>query len=238
MKHLPNEKANRMSKIRNTVIWILLIPSLLLIGLFMVAGLNNGFDEAFDLVVSVPRNLFCSATGLCDVDETTGIREDEIWTRLYERALLDTGKYEYHGVWRAERTSFMITHSMRMEATVSVTLALNLANVTPDDIVVDNDAQTVTITIPPAQPVECFLTDIEYRDRSCAGTCGELEQDLASIAENDVYTSEELQLELINAYGRGKTILATLVDPLIDDYTLTFVQDEVPPPPIESTSCD
>ncbi|PJF39053.1 MAG: hypothetical protein CUN55_15470, partial [Phototrophicales bacterium] len=158
-----------MSKVRNTIILILLLPSLVLIGLFFTAGISNGFNEAFELVFTIPRNLFCSATGLCEVSDNDAktIQEDEIWTRLYERALLDTGKYEIRGSWRAERTTLFVTHSMRMNATVSVTMAINLENISPDDIVVDNEAQTVTIAIPPAQPVECFLTDIEYTDRSC-----------------------------------------------------------------------
>ncbi len=234
-----NEKAKRMSKIRNTITLILIIPTLLLLGLFVAAGINNGFDEAFNLVITAPRNLFCSIVSFCEPDdETTVVREDELWTRIYERALLDTGKYETRGNWLARRTTFFVTHSMRMQATVSVTMALNLGNIEPSDIVVDNDEQTVTITLPPAQPVECFLTDIVYSDRSCVGVCGELEQDLVAIAERDVYQSEELTVELVNAYERGKVALAALISPLAQDYELIFLQDEMPPAPIESSSCD
>ena len=200
--------------IKRTINFVILVPILILVGLFVASGISNGFDEAFNLFFSAPRNLFCSVVSFCDVEEEV-VKVDEIYEALYERALLDLGKYETRNEWRATSTTVVVTNSMRMRATAHVTIALNLELMQEGDIVVDDEAQTVTITLPPTQPAECFLTDIEYFDKSCLpGTCGDLERRLQQSALDDARNSESLQTELIAAIERGQATVAGLLNPL------------------------
>lgn len=226
--------------------WASLIVGLPLLAcfiLFMLSGLVNGFGEAFSLLLDTPRDLFCSVMPFCDVEtETEVINTEVLWTRIHNRAVLDVGKYETREEWRAtQRTSLgitSITHSMRMRATVSVTMGLNLELVDPEDIVVDDDNQSVTITLPPTQPIECFMEDIEYFDRSCVAVCGDLERKLREEAMDDVVESEELDVALVGAFEEAQSTIAGLIDPLINDYEIIFVKDEEVPPSLDSSSCN
>lgn len=217
----------------------MMLPFFLLVGLFLVAGFINGFDEALRLSFSAPRNLFCSVVDFCDVDEGEVVKVDEIYSRIYERSLLDVGKYETRNDWRATSTTVVVTNSMRMRATAHVTLALNLELMSPDDIVVDENAKTVTITTPPVQNAECFLTDIDYYDESCLpGTCGDLERRLQRTALDDAKNSTELERERGAAMERGQTTIAALIDPLASDYDILFRISDEAPPPVPGGSCN
>ncbi len=229
-----------MVGIRRILVTIAVIPVALFMGLFAISAAVNGFDEALELTFSAPRNLFCSVMPFCDVNdgEANIVDTQEIWTRIHERALLDTGKYETRRDWKAERTTWPVTHSMRMRATMHVTMGVNLDNLLPEDIVVEEDSQSVTITLPPTQPIECFLTDIEYYDESCLLICGDLEQDLQEKARQNVLDSDELQLALDDAYQQAESVVSGLIAPAAEGYTIQFVQSAVSPPPIESGSCN
>lgn len=225
-----------MSRIRSTVTFILMLPTLLLGSVFIAAGATAGFDEAIDRLLNDPFGLLAIVFPFLE-DEDTVVQEDVLWTRIYERAVLDMGKYETRGEWNAGRTTFGVRQTMRMTATVSVTMGVNLSNIEREDVVVDDEEQTVTIIMPAAQPVECFLSDIVYSDRSCLGACGELEQDLVQAAEQDVYESEELDVALIDAFERSKSTVSAFIAPLAEDYIIIFVQDDAAPPPVEGSSC-
>lgn len=228
-----------MSLIQRIYVAIIVLPIILCIGMFAISAAVNGVDEAVDLAISTPRNLFCSIVPFCDApnEETEVIDEELLWTRIHERALLDVGKFEQRRVWRAERSTFVVTHSMRMRATLNVTIGVNLDNTGPDDIIVDEADKTITVTLSQAQPVECFLDNIEYYDRSCIGVCGDLEDDLVDDALDSWRDNEELQIELEAAYLRATREVTALIEPLAEDYTITFVQNPEAPPPITSGSC-
>jgi hypothetical protein len=219
------------------------LPLMACFGLFLLSGFINGFDEAFGLIFDTPRDLFCSIVPFCDVEtETEVVNTQILWTKIHERAVLDVGKYETHGEWRAtRRTSVLVgsvTHSMKMEATVSVTMGLNIENVEQEDIVVDDENQTVTVTLPQAQPIECFMDDIEYFDRSCVLVCDDLERDLREKAMEDVLGRDELATALDEAYENAQSVIAGLIDPLANDYDIFFVQDTEVPLRLDSSSCD
>jgi hypothetical protein len=219
------------------------LPLMVCFGLFMLSGFINGFDEAFKLLFDTPRDLFCSVMPFCDVEtETEVLNTAKLWTRIHERAVLDVGKYETREEWRAtQRTSLgiaSVTHSMRMRATVSVTMGINLESVLPEDIVVDNENETVTVTLPQVQPIECFMADIEYFDRSCVAVCGDLERRLREDAMEDVIKSDGLSEALVGAYAEVQSTVASLIDPLVNEYDIFFVQDLEAPPRLTSSSCD
>lgn len=218
----------------------LLIIAFLCIGIFALSVALNGFQEALELSFSVPRNLFCTVTALCDVSgngETKVVDTQEIWTRIHDRALLDVGKYETRKDWKAERTTWPVTHSMRMRATVSVTMVINLQLVTEEDIVVDDENETITITLPQVQPAECFLSEIEYYDESCLLVCGDLENDLQEKAQESVLDSDELDTALDEAFINGQPAIAAFITP-VTDYQVVFVKSTENPPRVESGSCN
>lgn len=229
-----------MSQIRRIAIWALAVPIVLCVGLFLVAAAVNGVDDALKLTFSAPRNLFCSVVKFCDVsgEGTQIVDTDDLWTRIHDRALLDVGKYETRKDWKAEQTTVVVTHSMRMRATVSVTMVVNLENILPEDIVVDNDAQTIVVTMPPAQPAECFLSDIEYHDQSCLLVCDDLEDKLQENAIESVLDSDELDTALTDAYRQAQPIISGLLAPVARGYTISYVQRTGTPPRIESSSCN
>ncbi len=228
-----------MSLIQRIFVAILAIPIVLCIGAFAISAAVNGVDEAVDMALSTPRNLLCSIVPFCDstAEEAEIVDEQLVWTRIHERALLDLAKYEQRRDWRATVTTVFVDHSMRMRATVNVTLAINLDNTHREDIVVDDETETITITLSQAQPVECFLTDIEYYDRSCIGVCGELEDKLLDQARDSWQNDDNLQIRLDEAFERGKIEITNLIEPIAKGYTIELIQDPEPPPPITSGSC-
>ncbi|NDJ86125.1 MAG: DUF4230 domain-containing protein [Chloroflexi bacterium] len=230
-----------MRKLRQLTTLVLALPMVALILLFVIAAAVNGVGEAVELTLSAPRNLFCSIVPFCDVgdgDETEIVDSEQIWTRIHERSVLDTGKYETRQSWKAERTTWPVTHSMRMRATVHITMGVNLDNISREDIIVDDENESVTIVMPRAQPVECFLTEIEYYDESCLLVCDELEQDLQRKALERVQDSDEVAAEINLAYERAEADLAVLLTPFVEDYDLVFQQDTETPPRVEGSSCD
>ncbi len=228
-----------MRPIKRIISIIIAAPLVILLLLFVIVAVTQGIDEALELTWSAPRNLFCSIAPFCDVDDETEVVDlGELWTRIHERALLDIGKYETRQSWRAEQTTWPVTHSMRMRATVHVTMGINLDNLTEEQIAIDEQNQTITITMPQVQPVECFLEDIEYYDESCLLVCDDLKQELQVVARRNVMGSDELAAELINARQRAEVEVSNLIEPFIEDYTLQFVTNPEAPPPIESGSCN
>lgn len=225
---------------RRYVYMILGLPLLLCIILFAISAAVNGIDEAFKLSLEGPRKLFCSVIDVCDDDSmgTEVVSVTEIWTRIHERALLDVGKYETRKDWRAEISTWPVTHSMGMRATTSITLALNLGNILPEDIVVDEENKTITVTLPQVQPAECFLSEIEFHSESCLLVCDDLKKDLQEKAIEDVLDSDGLEVELVAAYERAKPIIGGLISPVARDYVINFVQRPEAPNPIESGSCN
>lgn len=184
----------------------------------------------------------------CDEEEAETTFADSVvlWEKIYERVILDVGKYEVRKDLRAERTPEVlgiweaVTHSMRMRATVHVTMAINLETMEQEDIQVDEDSRTISITLPPVQPVECFLEDIEYYDESCIfEQCERLERDLRDKAFEEVLESDELQEELNQAFFRGQDGIAEIIAPFIDDdYRVEFLQSNEQPAPILGRTCD
>lgn len=206
------------------------------VGLIVLAS-SQGFDPLNSL-----WNGFCGFTGLCDVRNSEDfVEEAVIWTRLQERAVLDAGKFERNGQWRAERTTLaFFTHSMRMRGTVNITLGLNLGAIQEADVQVDNEAEIITIALPPLQSVECFVADVEYYDRVCIDVCDDLERDLQRQAIESSLNSEEYQLFRTASLDRVKTELAKLINigNLTDiEYSLRFTEQTVNPPPIPGATC-
>ncbi|MCB9437483.1 MAG: hypothetical protein H6673_10900 [Anaerolineales bacterium] len=227
-----------MVRAKRLIQGIIAIPLIIFVGLFVAAGLTNGWDKALGTMWDASRELFCSATGLCDTDEEVRVLgSEELWTRIHNRFVLDTGKYETRQNWSAEYRSLGVTHTGEMNATVNITIGVNMAGFTAEDIVVDNDAESITVTVPPAQPVECFLADIQYHNESCWGTCDEIHRKLQDTAIPDVLDSEEFRSELLNKQREAGTAIATIIDPLAEGYTINFVWSTETPIPIEGASC-
>lgn len=210
--------------------------------LFVVIGVVIAAYSQFD-----PFNEICELLPFCDAEEdqeTVFLDSQLIWQRIRNRALLDVRKYEEHKNWRARRTTEVfgvgvVDHTMEMRATVNVTMVLNLESVQDSDVIVDNTEKVVTITLPPAQPAECFLEEVEFHNRQCLfEQCGKLEDDLQKRAIEEVLESDGLQAGLDGAFEHAKTVVTEFIEPLIpEDYTLIFQKSDTEPARIESGSC-
>jgi hypothetical protein len=215
------------------------ISSLLFILLVIGGGMLLFSDPLCESLDMLP---FCEE----EETETTFADSVVLWEKIYERVILDVGKYEVRKDLRAERTpevlGFLeaVTHSMRMRATVHVTMAINLESMQQEDIQIDEDTRTITITLPQAQPVECFLEDIEYYDESCIfEQCERLERDLRNKAFEEVLASDALEEQLDQAFFGAQDGIAELIAPFIeDDYQVEFLQSDERPDPIPGRTCD
>jgi hypothetical protein len=220
---------------------VVMLAMLLIGGFLLISVATEGFDDTFDRLFSAPRDLFCDVTGLCESSEETELVDSEIvWTRISERSLLDLGKFEQNGRWRAERNLLIVTNSMSMSGTVNITMAMNLGFITQEDITVTQDDPTVIIQLPPVQTAECFMTDVEYSDRFCIEVCDDLERDLQRKAIEQSLGSDELQQALQEALENAKVEIAKLIDigNISDqDYRLQFSQKTETPPPIAGATC-
>lgn len=228
-----------MRSIRNVTMFTLSLPFLFFAGLFVTVGLINGFDDALRISLRAPRDLFCSLTTLCgESDGNQFITEDEIYTRVWAREVLQLALFESRNTYRQTRdVAFGAEASMRMNAEVNITIGVNLELIQLDDIVVDNEAQTVTIVLPQVQPIDCFLEDVEFFDEFCLGQCDELRDDLRSSAIDEAFNSEVYQTELINAAEEAQFSIGRLIDPLTDDYIIVFEESLETPGPIAGSSC-
>jgi len=199
---------------------------------------TTGVEDAFNSIFEGPRDLFCEVTGLCSNEPETFVREDELYTVIWERGVLNVGKFDViGGTYRATRQVVLAEASMRMRADVSVTLGINLELLTEDDILVDNENNTVSVTLPPVQPIDCFLTDVEFFDEVCLGQCDELRADLRRNAMNDTLAREDFNAEYTNSQEQARFIIGDLLDPVTQDYALTFTYDMTTPPPIAGSNC-
>lgn len=227
-----------MKSIKRLVIGVIALPLIVFVTLFVITGLTNGWNKALGIIWDGTRDLFCSAMPFCDTEEEVRVLgAEELWTRIYNRFVLDTGKYETRQNWSAEYRSLGVTHRGQMNATVHITIGVNMEGFTAEDIVVDNAAETITITVPPAQPVECFLSDIQYHSESCWGTCDEIHKKLQDTAIPDVLKSEALQAELLQKQQEAGTAIATIISPLAEGYTINFVWSDAAPIPIAGATC-
>lgn len=209
--------------------------------IFAVSVATQGFDDTLSDFLNWPRDTFCNATGLCEVSNKTELLDEEIiWTRITERTLLDLGKFERNGDWRAEKNVLFVTNSKRMRGTVNITMGMNLGFITEEDVIVDQTNRTITIAIPPIQEVECFVTDEEFYDSFCIEVCDDLERDLKKIAIERSLKADEFQVAKSEAYELAKTEIATLIDigNLSDEtYTVQFIEKDEDPPEIPGATC-
>lgn len=223
-----------MQAIRNSM----MVLGGLVVALFGALVYTSGVEDAFNTIFEGPRDLFCDVTGLCGDEAETFVREDELYTVIWERGVLNVAKFDVvNGTYRATRQVVLAEASMRMQADVSVTLGLNLELLTEDDIVVDNENNTVSVTLPPVQPIDCFLTDVEFFDEVCLGQCDELRDDLRSKAIEDTLQREDFNAEYNTALEQARLLIGDLLDPVTQDYALNFVYDTTPPPPIAGSNC-
>jgi hypothetical protein len=223
-----------------------------------MTGSGNGVRKASTIVPMIVGMLLMSACYYGDLisnlsanatstdGESTGavvaVDVESVWMRIHDRGVLEVSRYETRAEWRATQQTSLgttsVVHSMRMRATVDVRIGINLENVSLEDIVVDDENQTVTVTLPQTQPIECFIDDIEYFDRSCVVVCGDLERTLREEAMDDVLESEELAVAMAGTYEEVQSTIVGLIDPLANDYDIFFVQDTEIPLRLDSSSCD
>jgi hypothetical protein len=57
-------------------------------------------------------------------------------------------------------------------------------------------------------------------------------------AMEDVIKSDGLSEALVGAYAEVQSTVASLIDPLVNEYDIFFVQDLEAPPRLTSSSCD
>lgn len=209
---------------------------------FTIGTINNGLEDTLNAFYNAPRDAFCSVLPFCDNESIDTVLVDEriLWTKVSDRSVLDLGKFERRGDWHAERTTLVVTHTKNMRGTVNITMGMDLGAIDQDDIVVDQDALSITITIPPVQPVECFVNEVEYYGGFCIEVCDDLERDLQSMAIERSLDSEDFDQALVNAEEDAKVEIATLLDigNITDlDYTLQFVESTDGPTDIPGATC-
>lgn len=210
--------------------------------IFGVGVINNGLQATIDSFFDAPRDLFCSVVPFCDTKpiETRLVDERIVWTRIHERAVLDVGSLQRRGDWSAERTTMVVTHSKNMSATVNITFGLNLMGIEEDDVQVDQQTQTVTVTLPPVQPVQCFITDEDFYGGFCIEVCDDLERDLRKKAIERTLDSEDFSQALLEATTRAQQEIASLIDigNIADiPYNLVFQEGTEPGPEIPGANC-
>lgn len=227
-----------MSRVMKTVRNSLLAIGTLFVASFGALVYTQGIEDAFNSIFGGPRDLFCDISGICGEDEETFVRESELYTVIWERGVLNVAKFDVvGGTYRATRSVALAEASMRMRADVSVTLGVNLELLEEEDIAVDNDANTVTVTLPPVQPIDCFLSDVEFYDEVCLGQCDELRDDLRRNALRDTLEREDFNAQYNDAQEQARFIIGDILDPLAQDYAISFVYDTDMPPPIAGSDC-
>jgi hypothetical protein len=220
------------------------------IGFFVViiATITIGFLLTYGLLTNRLDDMLCDLNPFCEGEEVEikVVDEQIIWTRITDRTVLDLGKFERNGAWRAERdlrlpvVGTLATESKRMRGTVNITMGMNLEGLTQEDITVDQSTLTITIALPPVQPVECFMVGEEFYDNACATVCDELERELEATAIQRTLESEAFGVELTNKFNEAQVSIAQLID--IGNitnlqYTLRFTQQERIPAILPGTTC-
>jgi hypothetical protein len=221
---------------------VVMIAALICGAVFTIGTINNGLEDTLNAFYDAPRDLFCSVVPFCDNEsiDTALVDEQILWTKISERTVLDLGKFERRGDWHAERQTLVVTHTKNMRGTVNITMGMDLSAIEPEDIVVDQEALSIRITLPPVQPVECFVNEVEYYGGFCIEVCDELERDLQRIAIERSLDGEDFGQALVNAEEDAKSEIATILDigNIADvDYTLQYVESTEDPPQISGATC-
>ena len=221
---------------------VVMIAALLCGAVFTIGTINNGFQDTLNAFYNAPRDAFCSIIPLCGSKsfDTALVDEQILWTKISERTVLDLGKFERRGDWHAERSTLVVTHTKNMRGTVNITMGMNIGAIAPEDIVVNQEDLSITITLPPVQPVECFVNEVEYYGGFCIEVCDELERDLLRMAIERSLNSDEFDQAMVSAEADAKVELATILDIgniTNIDYTLRFLQSTEEPPAIPGKTC-
>ena len=221
---------------------VLMMLSLVCGAVFTIGTINNGLNDTLNAFYNAPRDAFCSVVPLCESKSLDTVLVDEqiLWTKFSERTVLDLGKFERRGEWHAERTTLVVTHSKNMRGTVNITMGMDLSAIEQQDIVVNQEDLTISITIPPVQPVECFLNEVEYYGGFCVEVCDDLERDLQRMAIERSLDSEDFNQSLIGASEDAKVEIANILDigNITDvDYSLQFIQSTDGPTDIPGATC-
>ena len=214
-------------------------------GFFIIAVLATillGFFITYGLLTNQLDEMFCNINPFCDIEnaETEIVDEQIIWEKFTERTVLDLGKYERNGEWRATRNTLFATWSKNMRGTVNITMGMNLTLVNQENITIDQSERIITIALPPIQPVDCFMTEQDYFGGACIDVCDELERDLEKKAIEGTLDSEGFEVAMDGALVDAKSTIAEFIDIGNignEPYTLRFTEQEGSPPPIPAATC-
>lgn len=201
-----------------------------------------GFFIMYGLITNQLDDMFCELNPFCESKEaeTKLVDEQIIWEKFTERTVLDLGKYERNGEWRATRDTLFITHSKNMSGTVNITMGMNLALVTQENITVDQNERIITIALPPMQAVDCFITEQDFFGGACIDVCDDLERDLEKKAIENTLKSDAFDAALDGALVEAKTTISEFID--IGNigneaYTLRFTEQADSPPKMPAATC-
>jgi hypothetical protein len=224
---------------------IVMLVLLVFAVIFGISVATRGFEDTFSAFINFPRDVFCATFNTCEGKnlEARLAEETIIYTKIHERTVLDLGKFERGGEWKATEDTLFITHVRRMKATVNITFGMNLGAITEEDIVVDNTTQTIQVALPPIQPVECFLENRDfYADfgEGCVDVCDDLEKKLQEMAIKRSLESEEYAQSRDRAWLDAQEQVAQLIDigNLADiEYHIQFVEKQGDIPKIQGETC-
>lgn len=207
----------------------------------VIATILIGFLVTYGLLTDQLDDMFCELNPFCEVEEVeTVVDEQIIWEKFTERTVLDLGKYERNGEWRATRNTLFATWSKNMRGTVNITMGMNLTLVDQDNITVDRDERIITIALPPIQPVDCFITEQDFFGGACIDVCDDLERDLEEKAIEGTLESEGFAIAMDGALVDAKSTIAEFIDIgniSNEPYTLRFTEQTIDPPAIPAATC-
>ena len=214
-------------------------------GFFIIAVLATillGFFITYGLLTNQLDEMFCEINPFCETDkaETKIVDEQIIWEKFTERTVLDLGKYERNGEWRATRNTLIATWSKNMRGTVNITMGMNLALVDQENITIDRTERIITIALPPVQPVDCFITEQDFFGGACIDVCDDLERDLEKKAIEGTLDSEAFDAAMDGAVIEAKSTIAEFIDIgniSNEPYTLRFTEQAGSPPAIPAATC-